>query len=58
MKGKFDDWMFGCDVCQDVCPGIDFQNHYNEPFFQANPDILNFKSGLGKKLQLILSKRY
>ena len=20
MKGKFDDWVFGCDVCQDVCP--------------------------------------
>ena len=20
MKGQFDDWMFGCDVCQDVCP--------------------------------------
>lgn len=21
MKGQFDNWMFGCDVCQDVCPG-------------------------------------
>ena len=20
MKGRFDDWVFGCDVCQDVCP--------------------------------------
>ncbi|MCH8171661.1 MAG: tRNA epoxyqueuosine(34) reductase QueG, partial [Bacteroidetes bacterium] len=19
-KGKFDNWVFGCDVCQDVCP--------------------------------------
>lgn len=42
MKGKFDDWMFGCDVCQDVCPWNRFSKPHNEPLFQANPDILNF----------------
>ncbi|MQP25318.1 tRNA epoxyqueuosine(34) reductase QueG [Flavobacterium sp. LMO8] len=42
MKGKFDDWMFGCDVCQDVCPWNRFSKPHNEPLFQANRDILNF----------------
>lgn len=42
MKGKFDDWMFGCDVCQDVCPWNRFSKPHNEPLFQTNLDILNF----------------
>ena len=42
MKGKFDHWMFGCDVCQDVCPWNRFSKSHNEPLFQANSDILNF----------------
>ncbi|MCU4187580.1 tRNA epoxyqueuosine(34) reductase QueG [Flavobacterium sp. HXWNR29] len=42
MKGKFDDWMFGCDVCQDVCPWNRFSKPHNEPLFQTNSDILNF----------------
>lgn len=42
MKGKFDDWMFGCDVCQDVCPWNRFSKPHDEPLFQASSDILNF----------------
>jgi epoxyqueuosine reductase len=42
MKGKFEDWMFGCDVCQDVCPWNRFSKPNNEPLFQANSEILNF----------------
>ena len=42
MKGKLDDWMFGCDVCQDVCPWNRFSKPHNEPLFQSNLDILNF----------------
>lgn len=42
MKGKFDDWMFGCDVCQDVCPWNRFSKPHQEPLFEANKDLLSF----------------
>jgi epoxyqueuosine reductase len=40
MKGKFDDWAFGCDICQDVCPWNKFSKVHNEPLFNANPYLL------------------
>ncbi|RZJ33456.1 MAG: tRNA epoxyqueuosine(34) reductase QueG [Flavobacterium sp.] len=42
MKGKFDDWAFGCDVCQDVCPWNRFSKPHSEPLFSPNPDLLAF----------------
>ncbi len=39
-KGKFDNWMFGCDVCQDVCPWNRFSKPHNEPAFNPHPDLL------------------
>ena len=42
MKNKFDDWMFGCDVCQDVCPWNRFSKPANQPEFSPIPEILNF----------------
>jgi epoxyqueuosine reductase len=42
MKGKFDDWAFGCDVCQDVCPWNKFSKPHNEPLFSPNPEILSY----------------
>lgn len=41
-KNKFDDWMFGCDVCQDVCPWNRFSKPNSEPSFKPNPELLNF----------------
>jgi len=42
MKGKFDNWMFGCDVCQDVCPWNRFSKGTKEEAFTPIPAILNF----------------
>lgn len=40
-KGRFENWMFGCDVCQDVCPWNHFSKPHNEPLFDPNPEILS-----------------
>ncbi|MNL15050.1 Epoxyqueuosine reductase [compost metagenome] len=42
MKGKFDEWMFGCDTCQDVCPWNRFSKPHSEPLFNPNPELLAF----------------
>jgi epoxyqueuosine reductase len=42
MRGKFDDWMFGCDVCQDVCPWNRFSKSTKEIELQPIQEILNF----------------
>ena len=41
VRGQFDDWMFGCDVCQDVCPWNRFSKPHNEPLFNTNPILLS-----------------
>jgi epoxyqueuosine reductase len=41
MKGKMDDWAFGCDVCQDVCPWNRFSKPHSEPLFNPHPDLLS-----------------
>ena len=41
-QGKMDNWAFGCDVCQDVCPWNRFSKQHNEPLFNSKPEILNY----------------
>ncbi|MEJ7693578.1 tRNA epoxyqueuosine(34) reductase QueG [Daejeonella sp.] len=43
-KGKMDNWMFGCDICQDVCPWNKFSVLHTEPSFNANQNLLGIKS--------------
>ncbi len=42
-KGKMDDWIFGCDICQDVCPWNRFSTHHQEPKFNPHPDLLQME---------------
>ncbi len=44
MKGKFDNWMFGCDTCQEVCPWNRFSKATEELSFTPVPAILNFST--------------
>jgi epoxyqueuosine reductase len=43
MKGSFDNWMFGCDVCQDVCPWNRFSTPNKEPRFVPDHHLLGMK---------------
>lgn len=39
-KGKMDNWAFGCDICQQVCPWNSFSQPHNEPEFEPHPDLM------------------
>lgn len=39
-QGKMDNWMFGCDVCQDVCPWNRFSKKHKEEGFMPALDLL------------------
>ncbi len=41
-QNKIDNWAFGCDVCQDVCPWNRFSKPHNEPLFDPKPELLDF----------------
>lgn len=40
IKGNMEDWMFGCDICQDVCPWNRFSTPHKEPLFSPHPELL------------------
>jgi epoxyqueuosine reductase len=44
VHGTFDNWMFGCDICQDVCPWNRLSKPHNEPLFNPHPDLLSMTS--------------
>lgn len=41
--GKMEDWVFGCDICQEVCPWNRFSTPHNEPAFDPHPSLLDME---------------
>lgn len=41
-QNTFDDWMYGCDVCQDICPWNRFSTPHNEEAFNPNEKLLHY----------------
>ncbi len=41
-KNKLSDWVFGCDICQDVCPWNRFSQQHQEPLFKPSSDMLSW----------------
>jgi epoxyqueuosine reductase len=39
VKGKFENWIFGCDICQNVCPWNSFSSSTHEKKFTPHPDL-------------------
>mgnify|MGYP001266292693 CR=1 FL=1 len=39
-KGRMDNWMFGCDICQQVCPWNRFSTPHEESEFIPKEDLL------------------
>ncbi|MDB5283942.1 MAG: epoxyqueuosine reductase QueG [Bacteroidota bacterium] len=40
-KGKLENWMFGCDICQQVCPINSQSKKHNEAQFEPKPELLS-----------------
>ena len=49
-QNQMEDWMFGCDICQDVCPWNRFSKAHNEPLLNARPQILDYSKEDWKEL--------
>ncbi|MCF8255653.1 MAG: tRNA epoxyqueuosine(34) reductase QueG, partial [Bacteroidia bacterium] len=43
MKGTWENWIFGCDICMDVCPWNRFSKKHEEPRFEPKESWLAFE---------------
>ena len=50
LKDRFNNWMFGCDICQDICPWNRFSTPHQESSFEPIPAILNLTTSQWEEL--------
>ncbi|RDB03931.1 tRNA epoxyqueuosine(34) reductase QueG [Runella aurantiaca] len=50
VKGTFENWIFGCDICQDVCPWNRFSKPHQTPEFNLHPELAEFTNGDWKEI--------
>ncbi|MEZ4721987.1 MAG: tRNA epoxyqueuosine(34) reductase QueG [Flavobacteriales bacterium] len=50
--GRFNNWMFGCDICQDVCPWNRFSRQHNEFAFEPKDELLSMSAKDWENLKL------
>jgi epoxyqueuosine reductase len=41
-RGKYEKWIFGCDICQLVCPWNNYASSHNESAFEPPPSLMEF----------------
>ena len=51
LKGKFNNWIFGCDICQDVCPWNRFSTPHKEPLFEPDYNLQIMKKNQWENLE-------
>lgn len=42
-KGKYEKWIFGCDICQQVCPWNKYSTPHKEPAFEPPPALMEMR---------------
>jgi epoxyqueuosine reductase len=52
MAGEIGNWIFGCDICQDVCPWTKFSRFTDEPRFAPRPGVTDTELGTWAELDL------